>query len=164
MPDREWLRNLATAKLTEGGWQPADAQAVRAAIMRRIAATVDDLQVIAEDYADALRDISGGRLNIRVFPVAAQPETAGQGGFMLLLARHQMTVTLKETTLEVELVTISGFERHSRGSMRFIPRADSFGSVLWQTDNTLLMTSDLIIKKLFEHLTRATLSGAESED
>ena len=163
MPDREWLKNLATARLTEGGWEPADAQAVKTAIIRRIDDTVEDLKLLAEDYAEALTEISGARLNVRVLPVAPS-EQATAGGFMLLLERHQMMVILRNQVLEVELVTVQSFERQSHGHMRFIPRADTFGTVLWQTDNTLLMSSDLIIKRLFEHLTRATRIGASGED
>ena len=83
---------------------------------------------------------------------------------MLLLERHQMTVILRNRVLEVESVTVQSFERQSHGHMRFIPRADTFGTVLWQTDNTLLMSGDLIIKRLFEHLTRATRISASGED
>ena len=163
MPDREWLKNLATARLTEGGWEPADAQSVKTAIIRRIDETVEDLKLLAEDYAEALTEVSGARLNVRVLPVAPSEQATG-GGFMLLLERHQMMVMLRNQVLEVELVTVQSFERQSHGQMRFIPRADTFGTVLWQTDNTLLMSSDLIIKRLFEHLTRATRISASGED
>ncbi len=164
MPDREWLQHLATARLVDGGLRPSDQEALSATVYGRIGSAIDDLKAMATDYAEALTEISQARLNVRVLDVAAGERGDPGPGFMLMLGRFQLCVRRQKYALTGEISTVRDFERHVLGSAVFEPKTDTFGSLLWQSDNALLMTSDLIIKRLFEQLIKAARTNLSSED
>jgi hypothetical protein len=82
---------------------------------------------------------------------------------MLLLGRCHMTLALRPElgagVLEASLTTIKGYERATRVAFRLHPQVDPFGSLVWRGDNALLMTQELIIKRMFEDIARAGAAG-----
>jgi hypothetical protein len=163
MADREWLQHLATARLVDGGLKPSDEEALSATVYSRIGNAIQDLRALAEDYAEALTEISQARINVRVLEVAAGDRGDQGPGFIMLLGRHQLCVRRQMYALTGEISMVQDFERQVLGSAVFEPKTDSFGSLLWRSDNALLMTSDLIIKRLFEQLIKAARTTTSSE-
>jgi hypothetical protein len=156
MPDREWLEHLASARIVDGSWQADDMEAVNATIWRRVSSAAEDLMALAEDYASALTEVSGARLNVRVLATpagqGANESQASGPGFMMLLGRYQLSVRRHQHSLRAEITVVHDFERQVLGNAAFTAKTDSFGTLLWRADNALLMTSDVIIKRLFEQL------------
>ena len=118
---------------------------------QRFARALSDLESEAEDAALVFNDLAAGRRSIKVLPIAAKQG----GGFMLLMGRCQINVQANGPALEATLITVDGFQRKSEPLHRFAPHADAFGSLAWSRDNTLLMGNELIIKRLFEDITKA---------
>lgn len=163
MPDREWLQHLATARLVDGSLKPSDEEALRATVYSRIGHATEELKALAEDYAAALTEISQARINVRVLDIAAGERGEPGAGFIMLLGRHQLCVRRRNYTLTGEISTVQDFQQQILGTAVFEPKTDNFGSLLWQSDNALLMSSDLIIKRLFEQLMRAARITNSSE-
>ena len=150
--------------MIDGSWQLADVEAVSATVWRRIAEATDELRSLAEDYAEALTELTQARVNVRVLDLGRGQEHDKEPGFLLLLGKHQLSVRLKQQALVAELSVVRDFQQMAQGCATFTARSDNFGSLLWQTDNALLMSSDLIIKRLFEHLIKASRQLATGED
>ena len=155
MADHEWLMHLAAARWEGGQWVAFDRDAVAAQLERRLAGALDELMAAAEESSQILAELSDQRLRIKVLPLQRQANAVGDCGFLLLLGRCQITVAFAPPYLQTTLVTVAGFERKARSLHRFTPEADSFGTLSWRLDNALLMGGELIIKRLFEALTRA---------
>jgi len=155
MADHEWLMHLAAARWDGRQWVVFDRDAVTAQLERRLAGALDDLMAAAEESSQILAELSDQRLRISVLPLQRQANGIGDSGFLLLLGRCQITVAFTPPYLQTTLVTVAGFERKACCLYRFTPEADSFGTLSWRLDNDLLMGGELIIKRLFEALTRA---------
>ena len=155
MADHEWLMHLAAARWQDGHWIVNDQAAVAAQLERRLADSLGELMEAAEESSQILADLSNQRLRISVVPLQHQASGKGEAGFLLLLGRCQITVAFAAPYLQTTLITVTGFERKARQLYRFTPEADSFGTLSWRLDNALLLGGELIIKRLFEALTRA---------
>ncbi len=151
MADKEWLKNLADATFAGGTWQHKDPDAARRLAEQRFARALNDLEEEAQDAAFAFNELAAGRRTIKVLPITAKQG----GGFMLLMGHCQINVQGAAGGLEATLITTAGFQRKGERLHRFSPHADPFGSLAWSRDNALLMGNELIIKRLFEDITRA---------
>lgn len=157
MADREWLRHLAEASYTGGQWRLKDPAEVRRLAAARIEDAVNGLYELALEACEILNEYARGKRVARALPMAPRDEE-GIGrvaGFMLLMGKCQINVELRKGGLDVTLVTVEGFTRKPRRLYRLSAHADTFGSVVWSADNALLMTDELIMKRLLEDLTRA---------
>jgi hypothetical protein len=159
--DHEWLRNLASARFVDGAWTHADPRAVRDMVALRVDDAVQALSDEASEAAAVYNLHVRGTRQVRVLPLGER-----QGGFLLLMGRCQMHVELHAPRGRRELVctltAVRGFERTPLGTTRLAPHVDAFGSVAWQLDNALLMTQELIIKRLFEELARASFAAGDA--
>lgn len=151
MADKEWLKNLADATFAGGAWQHKDPDAARRLAEQRFARALNDLEEEAQDAAFVFNELAAGRRTIKVLPITAKQG----GGFMLLMGHCQVNVQGVAGALEATLMTTAGFQRKAEKLHRFAPHADPFGSLAWSRDNALLMGNELIIKRLFEDITRA---------
>jgi len=157
--DTEWLRNLAAATYRGGHWEHLEPHAVQELAQARLAHALQDLMDLAQESALVFNDCADGRRSIRVLELAPRPETESQGGFMLLAGRCQLMVERRGTALATTLMVVRGFQRQVAARKRLEPQVDPFGSLVWQGDNALLMTGDLIIKNLFEDLARVAFDA-----
>lgn len=155
MADKEWLKNLSNATFEGGAWRHKDPAEVKRLSEQRFARALNDLETEAEEAAFAFNELADGRKSIKVLPIAGKQG----GGFMILMGRCQINLQASGPGLEATLITVDGFQRKSERLHLFRPHADAFGSLAWSRDNALLMTNELIIKRLFEDITRAA-SGA----
>lgn len=154
MVDSEWLKNLAGATLTDGRLSAPDPEAVRHLAEARVNAAIINLEDEAREAADVHNGY--GRRTLRVLSFTdGGPET----GFTLLLGKAQITIAYAPYSLTATLTVMRSFRRTTREICRLSPHVDPFGSVAWRADNALIMTTELIIKKLFEDLTRAALGS-----
>jgi hypothetical protein len=151
MADKEWLKNLSEATYTPAGWQLKDPNAARRLAEERFARALNDLEAEAEEAACVFNELAAGRRMIKVLSIAGKQG----GGFMLLMGHCQINVQAASGALDATLIRTSGFARKGERLHRFSPHADPFGSLAWSRDNALLMGNELIIKRLFEDLTRA---------
>jgi hypothetical protein len=156
MADKEWLKNLADATFTGSGWQHKDPDAARRLAEQRFARSLSDLQDEAEEAALHFNEIAQGRRSIKVLPIPAKQG----GGFMLLMGHCQLNVQAQGGGLDATLIRTTGFARKAEKLHRFAPHADPFGSLAWSRDNSLLMNNELIIKRLFEDITRAATGAS----
>lgn len=154
MVDSEWLKNLAGATLSEGRWNVDDPESVKRLAEARVAAAIVALEDEAREAAEVHNLHARDARAVRVLSLAG---TGPGAGFTLLLGRSQVTLAYTPHALVATLSVMAGFRRASRELCRLRPHADAFGSVAWQGESALLMTNELIIKKLFEELTRAAL-------
>ncbi len=150
MADKEWLKNLSEATYSQGAWRFKDPDSARRLAEQRFARALSELEAEAEEAAFVFNDLAGGRRSIKVLPIAAKQG----GGFMILMGHAQINVQGAGGALEATLITTEGFQRKGEKLHRFSPHADPFGSLAWSRDNALLMGNELIIKRLFEDITR----------
>ncbi len=161
MADEAWLKHLASATLKGTFLAPEDPREVERLAASRIEAAIHELYEEAQEAAVVYNDhVRTGR-TVAVLPAtpdakagagAAKP---GEVGFMLLLGGAQISLIYRPHVLEATLVAMDGFRRVARPLHRFEPHVDPFGSVAWNMDNALLLTNELIMKRLFEDLRRA---------
>ena len=153
MVDSEWLKNLAKASFEGGTWhhpQPSEVQSLTAA---RVAEAIDALYDEARDGAEVFNMHATAPRTIRVLRLAPRaPDMLG--GLTLLAGKYQLIVEYRPPHLEARLTGVRQWLRVSRPLYRFRAKSDAFGSVAWSVDNALLMTNELIMKKLFEELVR----------
>lgn len=154
--DAAWLKHLAHAQGKGKTLAPGDAQAVQALAAARVEGAIHELYAEAQESCLIFNEHARGARTVNHLPLPAR--TDGSSGFMLLMGRVQVILEAKEQRLEATLVHVDGFIRQARRLHRFMPHVDPFGSLVWSMDNALLMTNELIIKRLFEDLARAALS------
>lgn len=159
MVDSEWLKNLAGASLMGGRLTTSDPEGIKRLAEARVSAAIINLEDEAREAAD-IHNLHGRR-NVRVLSFS---ETGPAAGFTLLLGKAQITLAYQPYALVATLSVMSGFRRASKEICRLQPHVDPFGSVAWRADNALIMTNELIMKKLFEDLTRAALEMDGSTD
>lgn len=154
MTDAAWLKHLAGARGVGKGLAPNDPEAVRQLAAARIEETIHELYDLAQDACLVFNEHAPhGARTANHLPLTAKP--GGAPGFMLFMGRTQVTLEYKDRTLVATLVNVDGFIRQARRLHVFTPHVDPFGSLVWSMDNALLMTNELIMKRLFEDLARA---------
>lgn len=154
MVDTEWLRNLAGASLKDGALTSEDPEGVRRLASARVGAAIVNLEEEAREAADVHNGIAKRQLRVLTLN-----EKGPVPGFTLLLGKAQITVTYEPYALVATLTVMKAFRRASQVLCKLTPEVDAFGSVAWRTDNALIMNNELIMKRLFEELTRAALSA-----
>lgn len=152
MVDSEWLRNLAGATLQGGRLTAPDPEAVRRLAEARVAAAIVGLEDEAREAAEVHN--SHGKRHVRVLSLT---EPGPGAGFTMLLGKAQVTLSYMPYSLSATLTVMRSFRRKTVELCRLGPHVDPFGSVAWRAGNDLIMTNELIMKKLFEDLTRAAL-------
>ncbi len=156
MADVEWLRHLALARGGGNALAPDDPAAVERLAAARVAGAIHELYEEAQEACAVFNDHARGVRAVNHLPLPARPD--GGMGFMLLMGRVQLILEARGQTLEATLVNVDGYVRQAKALHRFLPLVDPFGSLAWSMDNALLMTNELIIKRLFEDLARAALA------
>lgn len=155
-----WLKNLAEAEIKGDKWLCKDSASVQKLAQRRISEAIENLALEAAESIEIHNDHAPSHRKIRYLAVSPQPPLHG-GGFRLFLGQTQIAMDFQMGALIAKLTTKEGFALKSQEIHRFLPRADAFGSVIWARDNTLLMTPELIIKRLLEDLTRVALTKGD---
>lgn len=154
MADHEWLKALATAKVHNLSLTPEDPGAVQRLAAARIEEALTALREEAEVASSIHNQHARSERAIRVLPLAER-----QGGaFLLLRGRAQYTIGRDDKTpmhLACQLALLEGFAVRSLLLRRFYPQVDRFGTVLWSEPKGLLMDVELLVKRLFEDLSRA---------
>lgn len=162
MVDSAWLKHLAEAQISGGKWTTKDQGEIARLAQRRVSEAID---ILADEATESVRihnEYAPDHRKVRFVPIPAHPPEHG-GGFRLCLGRTQVGLDLRMGALVATLTTAEGFALKNREIHRFLPHADAFGSVVWSRDNALLMTPELIIKRLLEDLTRAALQAADTK-
>ena len=165
MADASWLKNLATSRYHDGTWHPEDPSAVQTLADERIRTVITELKVLADDFAETLSAVTSGRRTLKVLTLAS-PDIPG---FLLLMERSQLVVTGEKGLINVTMIKVHGFSRQKSVLARLAPRTDAFGAVLWcPIDQTgrpvpmgLLMTPELIMKRLVEEITKAAWESGD---
>jgi hypothetical protein len=80
-------------------------------------------------------------------------------GFRVLAGQWQLAIKVAGHVLQADLITTRSFRNEVAASLKFRAWIDSFGSLRWQGDDSLLCDNELVIKRLFEELVRATLTN-----
>lgn len=154
MADVEWLKALAHARLGPHGFAPDNVETVRNLTRTRIDEVLFALREEAEAACMIHNQYAKRERAIRMLPL----ENHNGGGFILLSGRAQLTLIREgdqhTPSLVASLLVTRGFERQLILTRRFTPCSDTFGSVVWMQDNSLLMQNDLIIKRLMEDVSR----------
>lgn len=159
MADAEWIRNLATASYKGGQWVPEDPESIQTLAASRIEQSLQALYEEAVEACEIFNTHAVGKRRIRLLPL--RPESGeGAPGFLLLFGKTQIKISYVPHRLTAVLSSMRGFSHVTKTLHTFDPHVDAFGSLLWCMDNGLLLTSELIIKRLLEDLAQAAaLSG-----
>jgi len=160
MADKEWIKNLASAKLVNGQWQNTDPQGVSHLAESRIEESVVQLFEEATEAADLYNLHAIDRPSINILSIAKE-KSRGNGGVIMLLGKTQLNVEIYNNTLEAQLTTVDGFHRNTTILAKLTAQTDSFGSVMWLADKSSLMSNELIVKKLMEQLVRSAFQAGE---
>ena len=159
MVDQEWLRNLATARYVDGQWELAEPEQHGQIVADRISDAIESLYEKAEMACDSFNQYSGGRRSMRILPIKSSYQ--GKSGFLILCGSSQVSLESTPPILQISLAILRGFQRQCRPLFQLSPQVDPFGGILWAADNGLLMTHDLIIKYLMEHVASAAAANGE---
>jgi hypothetical protein len=162
MVDSPWLKNLAEAEIKGEKWTHKDQTSVQKLAQKRVTEAIDSLAEEAAESATIHNDHAPAHRKIGFVTIPSKLPEHG-GGFRLFLGRTQIGLDYRMGALIATLTTSEGFALKSREIHRFLPHADPFGSVMWSRDNALLMTPELIIKRLLEDLTRAALLAGDTK-
>lgn len=152
--DGEWLKHLASALKQGERVVPKDPDAVRRLAAARVEEAIHLLYDEAQDAAMIYNDHAPAGRTINHLQLSEKPNDEVKG-FLLLMGRVQIKVEYRRAdshALTATLITVEGFVREATPLFRFEPQVDAFGSLAWCADNSLLLNSELIIKKLFESL------------
>jgi hypothetical protein len=126
----------------------------------RVAEAIEALYDEARDAAEVFNLHATPPRTIRALKLAPRaPDMLG--GLTLLAGKYQLIMEYKPPHLEARLTGVRQWLRVSRPLYRFRAKSDAFGTLAWAVDNALLMTNELIIKRLFEELVRVAFPVAE---
>jgi hypothetical protein len=161
MADKEWLRNLAQATWKDGRWQHAEPEKVKLLLRKRIEDAVYQILLEAQDAAEVFNQYTKAGQKLTVLPIYEQGDRLN--GVTMMLGSAQAAVRPDGQALDFTLSVMQGFQRLAVRSYKILPQVDAFGSLIWQTGNSPMMTYDLLVKNILEDLTRhAQASGASS--
>ena len=160
MADKEWIKNLASAKFINGQWENTNPQSVSQLAEVRIEDSVAQLYEEASEAADLYNLHAVDRPSISILSIAKE-KSRGNGGVIMLLGKTQLNIEIYNNTLEAQLTTVDGFHRNTTILAKLTAQADSFGSVMWLADKSSLMSNELIVKKLMEQLVRSAFQAGE---
>jgi hypothetical protein len=161
MPDREWLKNLATARFEGGRVSPRDPWAVQHLTEKRLAATLDDLYNEAFEAAEIFNAHRAGDNLLRVMALRVG-ESGPLSGLLFMLGRTQIRLEFRDAHLEVDLTLTRAFCAETRCIHRLAPQTDALGDIRWSLDNRLLVNHEMIIKHVFEDLAHAVAVGDDA--
>lgn len=149
MADREWIQNIANANYHGGRWSINEENTKKLALAR-----LDEvLTLIVEEAKDTCAIYNAYTRNdksINLLPIKLSNKQLT--GFILFLGSVQLKLETENSTLIATIIAIKGFTKDSKIIHTMTPQFDAFGTLLWKIDNSLLLSVELIIKRLFEDL------------
>lgn len=161
MADKEWIRHLAQATWKDGRWEHQDPEKVRLLLRKRIEDAVFQVLLESQDAAEVFNQYTKAGQKLTVLPIY---ETGDRlTGVTLMLGSAQAAVRPDGQALDFTLSVMQGFQRLAVKSCKILPQVDAFGSLVWQTGSSPMMSYDLLVKNILEDLTRyAQVAGATS--
>jgi hypothetical protein len=163
MVDPEWIRHLAGARYGQDQWQLAEPEKVESLKIGRLKDALFELRDEAQASTSLHNQFAPRARAVTYLPTEARPPY-GQGGLILMMGTLQVSLELlisnQHTPVLGALVTTlstlhSDYTRSHKTLARYQAQTDTFGTLVWRRENTLIMTSELIIKSLLEELTKA---------
>ena len=148
MKDRDWLEGLAGAKATPGGQlQCGDAIRLNKLTQSRLRSTLSRLYEALEEALLIYNDLASTNRQMRLMKVGDPSSDA----FILLVGLAQLLVTFDGHHLQVTLQQAADFRIKGQLCMRLEPKADSFGSISWvSNESSLLLSEEQLIRQFFE--------------
>lgn len=163
----QWFINLARSTWNGEQWLAADPAKAQMVAAEQLHETMSDLEHFALTAAEIFNHAAATNTPLpgtaitpesRKIHVLALPAAAGQHhhqGLMLVHGALQMRVEFKPWQLDVFIIQTSSFERQSTQVMRFVPRVDALGAVLWEGNDHQQVNLETVVRKLFSQLVQA---------
>ena len=158
MADREWLKNLANSNYSDGQWFINEEETTSLALAR-LDESISLLMEEANEACDIFNAHTRNEKNLHILPIKHANKQLR--GFIILLGAVQLKLEVEENILVSTLISVKGFTKKSKIIHRMTPKFDAFGTLLWTMDNSLLLSVELIIKRMFEDLISAAYELGE---
>lgn len=162
MVDSDWLRHLAESQYRGGQWILKDPQKIRDLKIGRIKDSLFEIRDEAKTAVGLHNQYVPITRHMSYLETPLRPPHS-QGGLLIMLGTIQVSLELliaeQGTQVTGALVaTLSTLHTdYTRGHQvfgRFQAQTDTFGSLVWRKENSLIMTAELIIKSMLEELTK----------
>ena len=148
MADPQWLKNLALSTYEENGWK-TNQESIDQTIEQRRSG------ILAQTYDECL-EVS------RVYNSIATPERKIQlftqqyprPNVQLLMGHVAAKISLVEDSLQIIYSSVTQYRTMTHKKESLNPFADKFGTLLWHTDDNLLLNVEMVIKAIVEELNR----------
>src|SRR5262249_35340382 len=114
---------------------------------------IGELLEEAIEAAEVFNHYAQGKKTLKILPLNVESELQ-TSGFLLLLGRTQIRIQQTGKTIEAMLTLMRGYQMKTALLHKFAPLVDSFGTVMWKMDDKLLLTKELIVRKLLEEVVR----------
>lgn len=163
MVDPEWIRHLAGARYRQDQWQLADPEKVENLKINRLKDALFELRDEAQASVALHNEYAPRARSVTYLPTEPRPPHC-QGGFLIMMGTLQVSLELhinaqQGPILGALVATLStlhaDYTRSHHVLARYQAQTDTFGTLVWRRENSLIMTSELIIKSLLEELTKA---------
>ncbi len=161
MPDRNWLRNLATAQFEKGQWHLEPQTKDAASLKERVQKSLIDLYSELQEATEIFNYYAKTAEKISVF-ASKLSYSLVDGAIILIHKNLQITLNMNGDKLIANLTSVQGFDKDSKLLHSFTPTIDAFGSFLWRLENGLIMNNQFITQLLFEEITRLSHSSEET--
>jgi hypothetical protein len=162
MVDSDWIRNLAQAQYRDGCWVLDDPQKILDLKLGRMKDSLYEIRDEAQAAVALHNQFVSLERQMSFLETQPRPPHS-QGGIMLMLGSVQASLELLIATEGHQVVSAlvatlsmlrTDYTRSHQVFGRYQAQTDTFGSLIWRKENSLIMTPELIIKSLLEELTK----------
>ena len=156
MIDKNWIKNLATAKFVSNQWHTDNPGEVEYQLSEKIDTVIDRLLKSALDAADSYNSFVHGERSICIMKIEDQANDK-MIGIVVSRTNVQIKVLLSNHQIIIKRIQIKGFSKSSTTIYKLKPFYDGLGSLFWQTDRDQTLFNDEMISKLvLQELIKAT--------
>ncbi len=168
MVDSDWIRNLAQAQYREGRWVLDDPQKILDLKLGRMKDSLYEIRDEAQAAVALHNQFAPPERQMSFLETQPRPPHS-QGGLLLMLGTVQASLELLiandgKQVVSALVATLStlrtDYTRSHQVFGRYQAQTDTFGTLIWRKENSLIMTPELIIKSMLEELTKTVFKIA----
>ncbi len=149
--DKQWVKILAQSQLNEGQWKLSNPAAARDLSRHHLHKTVSQLFAEMKEAVAVFNEYSKQEKKLSLFPIYSKDKES-MHGFVLVVGRLQVQLSQNQSSLDIVLTRLQGYQQSSHALHRLDAHCDPFGGISWIMDGKSIMTEEMIVKQLLHDI------------
>ncbi len=146
-----WIKNLAQSTFRNNCWTHPNPDQLKEKSTTLLLQTVDDILEKSIATAQIYNNHCSSEKTIKVLTIKPSKQISN-GGISLVLGQCQLKVVQHQYSLFVNLEQVKNFQAKQIKTYSFSPRMDQLGAVYWSNEQLGSLTTDQLVRVLFEDL------------